>query len=116
MRRSNAVDAAPRASSLDDWSAGDEAIDDHDYGNDEQEMDQPSTHVHEKESKNPKYEENYGDGPQHDGILARSELHIAPQEISQAWHTSELRLRVMLGHGVHMATNMPDVLNRPRLE
>jgi hypothetical protein len=79
-------------------------------------MDQPSTNVDDKESEYPKDEENYRDGPKHDGILARSELRIAPQEMSQAWHTSELRLRVMLGHAVHMATNMPEVLNRPRLE
>jgi hypothetical protein len=68
------------ASSLDDWSAGDEAIDDHDYGDHEQEMDQPSTHVHDEEPKDPKDEENYRDGPKHDGILARSELRVAPQE------------------------------------
>ena len=82
-----------------DWSACDEAIDDHDHCNDEQEMDQSSTHVHDEESENPQDEEYYRDGPKHDGILARSELRIAPQETSQAWHTSELRLRVMLGHG-----------------
>jgi hypothetical protein len=87
-----------RASSLDDWSAGDEAIDDHDYGDHEQEMDQPSTHVHDEKPKDPKDEENYRDGPKHDGILARSELRVAPQEKSQAWHTSDRRLRAMLGH------------------
>jgi hypothetical protein len=58
---------------LDDWPAGDEAIDDHDHRNHEQEMDQAATHVHNEESKNPKDEENYRDGPKHDGILARSE-------------------------------------------
>jgi hypothetical protein len=60
-------------SSLDYWSARDETIDDHDYGDDEQQMDQPATHVHHKETKNPKDEQNYRDGPKHDGILARSE-------------------------------------------
>jgi hypothetical protein len=60
-------------SSLNDWSASDEAIDDHDYRDDEQEMDQPPTHMHDEETKNPKDEENYGDGPKHVGILARSE-------------------------------------------
>ena len=100
MRRSNRVAAAREARPLNDWSAGDEAIDDHDHGDDEQDVNQPSTHVHHEESENPKDEENYRDGPKHDGILARSELHIAPQETSQAWHTSGLRLRVMLGHVV----------------
>jgi hypothetical protein len=61
-----------------DWSAGDEAIDDHDYRDDEQEMDQAPTDMHDEETQNPKDEENYRDGPKHDGILARSELHVAP--------------------------------------
>jgi hypothetical protein len=86
------------SSPLNDWSAGDEAIDDHDHSDDEQDVDQPSTHVHYEESKNPKDEEYYRDGPKHDGILARSELWSATGKLSQAWHTSELRLRVMLGH------------------
>ena len=73
LRRSKHV-APAKIPSLDDWSAGDEAIDDDDYRDDEHEMDQPSTYVHDEESKNPKDEENYRDGPKHDGILARSEL------------------------------------------
>ncbi len=63
-------------------------------------MDERAGDMESQEPENPKYEENYSDGPQHDGILARSELRNAPQETSQAWHTSELRLRVMLGHAV----------------
>ena len=59
--------------SLDDRSAGDETIDDDDHGDDEQKMDQPPTHVHEKETQNPKDKQNYRDGPKHNGILARSE-------------------------------------------
>ena len=67
-------------SSLYDWSAGDEAIDDHDYRDDEQKMDQSSTHVHDEESENPQDEEYYRDGPKHDAVLARSELHVATRE------------------------------------
>jgi hypothetical protein len=63
-----------------DWSACDEAIDDHDHCNDEQEMDQSSTHVHDEESENPQDEEYYRDGPKHDAVLARSGLHVATQE------------------------------------
>jgi hypothetical protein len=65
-------------------------------------MDQPSTHVHEEKPENPKDEENYRDGPKHDGILARSELRLARQEVSQAWRTSEPRMRLMLGHFVQL--------------
>jgi len=101
LRRSNTVAAAARKPSLDDWPAGDETIDDHDYSDDEQEMDQASTHVYDEESENPKDEQNYRDGPKHDGILARSELRVARQQTSRAWRTSELRLRVMLGLFVH---------------
>jgi hypothetical protein len=63
--------------SLDDRSAGDETIDDHNHSDDEQKMDQSSTYVHDKEPKDPKDEKNYRDGPKHDGILARSELRVA---------------------------------------
>jgi hypothetical protein len=101
LRRSNSVAAAAEKSSLDDWSAGDQTIDDHDNSDDEQEMDQSSTYVHDEESENPKDEQNYRDGPKHDGILARSELRVARHETSRAWRTSELRLRVMLGYFVH---------------
>ena len=74
--------------SLDDRPAGNETIDDHDHSDNQQKMDQPSTHVHYEEPKNPKDEENYRDGPKHDGILARSELHAARQQVSQAWYTT----------------------------
>jgi hypothetical protein len=77
LSRSNSVAAAVRKSALDDRSAGDETIDDHDHSDDEQEMDQPSPNVHDEESENPKDEQNYRDGPKHDGILARSELRVA---------------------------------------
>jgi hypothetical protein len=40
-------------------------------------MDQAAAHVHYEESKNPKDKEYYRDGPKHDVILARSELHLA---------------------------------------
>jgi hypothetical protein len=59
--------------SLDDGPASDETVDDHDYGDDEQDVDQSPTHMDDEESENPKDEENNGDGPKHDGILARSE-------------------------------------------
>ena len=98
LRRSNESPRPRENSSLDDWSAGDEAIYDHDHRNDEQKMDQPAPDVHYEEPKNPKDEENYRDGPKHDGILERSELLAARQEMSQAWRASEPRLRGMLGH------------------
>jgi hypothetical protein len=41
-------------------------------------MDQSAANVHDEESENPEYEQNYRDGPKHDGILARSELHPTP--------------------------------------
>jgi hypothetical protein len=59
--------------SLDDWSACDETVDDHDYGDDEQDVDQSPTHMDYEETENPKDEQNNRDGPKHDGILARSE-------------------------------------------
>jgi hypothetical protein len=62
-------------------------------------MDQPSTHVHDKESENPKDEENYRDGPKHDGILARSELRLARLTTSRAAAHMN-RLRLMLGDSV----------------
>jgi hypothetical protein len=65
--------------SLNDWSASDQAIDDHDHCDDEQQMDQAPTHVNYEKAKNPKDEENYRDRPKHDGILSRSELHPAQQ-------------------------------------
>jgi hypothetical protein len=55
----------PGETSLDDWSAGDEAIDDHDHRNHEQEMDQPTTDVNYEGPENPKDEEYYRDGPKH---------------------------------------------------
>ena len=62
---------------LHDGPTSDEAIDDHDDGDDEQDMDQPAPDVDYEEPKNPKNEEYYRDSPKHDGILARSELHLA---------------------------------------
>jgi hypothetical protein len=59
--------------SLDDGSARDETVDDHDYSDDEQDVDQSPTHMDDEETENPKDEENNGDRPKHDGILARSE-------------------------------------------
>jgi hypothetical protein len=59
--------------SLDYRAAGDETVDDHDYSDDEQDVDQAPTHMDDEESENPKDEENNRDGPKHDGILARSE-------------------------------------------
>jgi hypothetical protein len=83
--------------SLDYRSAGDETIDDHDYSDDEQKMDQPSTHVHDKEPKNPKDKENYRDGPKHGGILARSELRLARLAISRAAAHTNPACAFMLG-------------------
>jgi hypothetical protein len=62
---------------LDDWPASDEPIDDHDHRNYEQDVNQPAPDVHYEEPKNPQNEEYYRDRPKHDGILARSELHLA---------------------------------------
>ena len=73
---------------LDYWSAGDETIDDHNHRNHQQEMDQSPANVNDEESKNPKDEENYRDRPKHDGILARSELHLERQGMSQALRTA----------------------------
>jgi hypothetical protein len=75
--------------SLDYWSPGDETIDDHNYRNHQQEVDEASSHVYHEEPKNPKDEQNYRDRPKHDGILARSELHLARQEMSQARRTAQ---------------------------
>jgi hypothetical protein len=58
---------------LNDRSAGDETIDDHDDCDHEQQMDQPPTYVHNEKPENPKDEENYRDRPKHDGILSRSD-------------------------------------------
>jgi hypothetical protein len=64
--------------SLNDWSAGDEAIDDHDYRDYQQKVDQPATHVHDEEAEHPQDEQNYRNSPKHGGILVRrSELHRA---------------------------------------
>jgi hypothetical protein len=43
-------------------------------------MDQTATNVHDEETENPENEQNYRDGPKHDGILARSELHPTRQK------------------------------------
>ncbi len=65
------------SSSLDDWPPGDETVDDYDNRDDEQQMDQRAGDVESQEPQNPKDEENYRDGPKHDGILARSEIRLA---------------------------------------
>jgi hypothetical protein len=59
--------------SLNYGSARDETVDDHDYCDDEQDVDQPPTHMDYEDTENPKDEQNNSDGPKHDGILARSE-------------------------------------------
>jgi hypothetical protein len=76
---------------LDDWSASDEAVDDHDHRNHEQDVDQPATDVDYEEPENPKNEEYYGDRPKHDGILARSELHLARQKLSLALNAGHVQ-------------------------
>jgi hypothetical protein len=70
--RGNKLPRAVEDSSLYDWAAGNETVDDHDYGDDKEDMDQRSTHVQE-ESETPKDEENNRYGPKHDGTLARCE-------------------------------------------
>jgi hypothetical protein len=67
----------PGESFLDDRPACDEAIDDYDHRNYEQDMNQPAPNVHYEESETPQNKEYYRDRPKHDGILARSELHLA---------------------------------------
>jgi hypothetical protein len=64
--------ASPRRGSLplDDWSAGNETIDDDDHRDDEQNMNQPTTDIHDEKPENPKDEKNYRNGPKHDRILA----------------------------------------------
>jgi hypothetical protein len=59
--------------SLNDWSAGNETVDDHDYCDDEQNVNEAAGHREEKETESPKDKENYRDGPKHGRILARSE-------------------------------------------
>jgi hypothetical protein len=81
-----------RVKLLDYWSAGDEAIDDDDHRDDEQKMDQPAANMHDEESKNPENKQNYRDGPKHDGILARSELHPTRQKTYPPWRTYRVRL------------------------
>src|SRR3982750_2578089 len=79
LRRSNEV-AAAGWDFLDDWSAGDETVDDDDHRDHQQQVDQAATNVHDEESENPENEQNYRDGPKNDGILARSELHPTRQK------------------------------------
>jgi hypothetical protein len=71
--RGNNLPRAEEDLSLDDWSARDETVDNHDHSDDEQDVDQSPTHMDDEESENPKDEKNNRDGPKHDGILARSE-------------------------------------------
>ena len=78
---------APRAGELplDYWPAGDKAVDDNDHRNYEQKVNQAAAHVNHEEPKNPKDEENNRNGPKHDGILVRSELHLARQKMYPAF-------------------------------
>jgi len=85
---------------LDDWPASDEAIDDHDHRNDEQDMDQPAPDVYYEEPKDPKNKEYYRDSPKHDGILARSELHLARLKLSPLCTQPPRSAGVMLGHNM----------------
>ena len=90
MRRSNRVAPAKWPEPLDDGSPGNETIDDYDHRHDEQQMDQRASDVEGQEPQNPKDEQNYRYGPKHDGILARSELRLARQAVSQSWRTPNL--------------------------
>jgi hypothetical protein len=74
----------PGGTFLDYRPAGDKAVDDDNHRNYEQEVNQPSTHMHDEEPKNPKDEENNRDGPKHIRILARSESHPARQKMYPA--------------------------------
>jgi hypothetical protein len=63
-----------------DWPSGDQAIDDYDYRDHEEDVNQAAANVHHEEAEYPQDKENYRDRPKHDGILARSELHLASRE------------------------------------
>lgn len=91
-------DRRVREGLLDYWPAGDEAIDDYDHRDDEQKMDQSAANMHDEESKNPENKQNYRDGPKHDGILARSELHPTRQKTYPALAHLPRSPRVILGH------------------
>jgi len=60
-----------------DWPAGDETVHNHDDGDDEKQMDETATHVHNEETENPQDKKYYRDRPKHYGILARSELRVS---------------------------------------
>ena len=60
-------------------------------------MNQAAAYMHHEESKNPKDEQDYRDRPKHDGIPARSELHLARQTVSSAWRAAT-RPGVMVPH------------------
>src|SRR4030081_2831813 len=77
QRRAGATPAPADWSSLNDWPTGNQAIDDHNYRDYQQEVDQPATDMHDKKSEHPQDEENYRNSPKHDGILVRSELRRA---------------------------------------
>jgi len=89
-----------RVKRLDYWSAGDQAIDDDNHRDNEQKVDESAANMHDEESKNPENKQNYRDGPKHDGILARSELHPARQTVSPAWRAAT-RPGVMVPHALH---------------
>jgi stringent starvation protein B len=65
-----------REKALYDRSTGDKPIYDDDNGDDEQQVDETTTHVHYEETENPQDKKNYRDRPKHYGILARSELRV----------------------------------------
>jgi hypothetical protein len=56
---------------------GDQAIDDYNYRDHQQQMNQRVEDMGKEEQKSPTNEEYYRDSPEHDGILARSELRRA---------------------------------------
>jgi hypothetical protein len=64
------------ASALDDWPASDETIHHYDDGDDEKEVNETTADVDDEETENPQDQQNYRDGPEHYGILARSELSV----------------------------------------
>jgi hypothetical protein len=90
----------PGESFLDDRPACDEAIDDYDHRNYEQDMNQPAPNVHYEESETPQNKEYYRDRPKHDGIPARSDLHLARQKLSLALHPADVRPPSWPGHNM----------------
>ncbi len=69
------------------WPAGDQAIDDHDYRDHEENVDQTATHVDDEESKDPQDEQNHRDSPKHFDILGKG-FGRASAGSSPAWQLS----------------------------